>query len=620
MAEFEGQTIGSWQIKRYLGGGERGEMYLAEQMGAEAQAAIRIAELAVPPALLAAGKSPAAVFSQEAQRLVSLKHAYVLSLLEYGQQNQRGYLVMPYLSDGSLLDAFTPGKSTFRFALPLSAPTVVGLLDQVAGALQYLHEQGILHGSVKPSNMLLSPDASGGLHILLSDFGLASLFVSTPSRMTRHHSVLYSAPELLQGRPVPASDQYSLGIVVYELLTGRLPFVGNDPAQVIQQQLLIPPPPPRNYTPNIPPAVEQVLFRALSKDPSSRWPSVAAFAAAYRQAAAGQANVPQPQSQPVALPQQAPAAPVQQFPPASAAQPFSAVPVAPSALAVAPAVAPPAQAPWPGAAPAAPASPVVPQAGGGRGWNQAPGGWGNQYPANQPNRYQAYPAAQPPAPIVPNTPLAPARWRGRLVGLGIGGVVALVLAVVLVVVLVGGNKGASTANGGKPTTPPGATATTPGATPGVPSTATPGDQGTPSDGSTPGGSDGSQMIQTDQIITAVATVTNVSGDRQCNNQFPGSSKAEFQVGDTVLVVYTANLTQNQLQILVTVDKVDPTTGASLLTVPFMPPTPQPCAGKHNYVVAFATDGDQKGPGTYKAEISCLACGNFADATIFFEVR
>jgi serine/threonine protein kinase len=561
---------------------------------------MRVAQLAAPPALIAQGKSPVSLFNQEAQRLVSLKHPYVLSLLEYGQQNHRGYLVMPYLGDGSLLDAFTPGKPTFRFALPLSAPTVVGLLDQVAEALQYLHGQGILHGSVKPSNMLVSPDASGGLHILLSDYGLANLFVSTPSRITRNHSVLYSAPELLQGRQVAASDQYSLGIVVYELLTGRLPFVGNDPAQIIQQQMMVPPPPPRNYNATLPPAVENVLFRALAKDPASRWPSVAAFAAAYREAATGQANAPQPQAQQGAiLPAPTPpaaVAPVQQFV------------VSPGAP-----VAPAQQAPWPISPQSAPVSPPAPQASSGQGWNQPPSGWGSQYPANQAPPYPAYPA-QPPAPIVPNSPSAPARGRGRLVGFGIGGVIALALVVVLVVVLFGGNKTTSTATNGSPTTPPGATATTP--------RATPGGQGTPSSGSTPGGSGGAQMIETDQFITAIATVTDISGNRQCDNTFPGRSEAEFQTGDTVLVVYTANLAQNQLQILVNIDKIDATTGES--TGFYMPTPPQACPGIHTYVVSFATNDDpQKGPGKYKAEVFCLGCpatGINANATIFFQVQ
>jgi hypothetical protein len=617
MAELEGQTIGSWQLKRYLGGGERGEVYLAEQLGATARAAMRVAQLAAPPALLAAGKSPVSLFNEEAQRLVSLKHPYVLSLLEYGQQNQRGYLVMPYLPDGSLLEAFTPGKPAFRFALPLSAPTVVGLLDQVAGALQYLHEQGILHGSVKPSNMLLSPDAGGGLHILLSDFGLANLFVSTPSRIMRNHSVLYSAPELLQSRPVPASDQYSLGIVVYELLTGRLPFVGSDPAQVMQQQLLAPPPPPRNYHANIPPAVEQVLFRALAKDPSSRWPTVAAFAAAYREAAAGPARSPQPHGQPMpvgaapmsvgAAPQAAvpPAAPAQPFPPAPAGQPLSAPPAAP---AVAPVVAPAAQPPWSAAPQAAPAGPSAPHAGGGQGGNQPPGGWGSHSPANQPQAYQAYPA-QPPAPVAPNSSPAAVRARRRLVGLGIGGVLALALAVVLVVVLVGGNKNSPTASNGRATTPPsGATATAP--------RTTPGGQGTPPSGATPGSSGGSQMIQTDQFITAVATTTSVSGSGPCNYTFPEASTPEFRVGDQVMIVYTANLTSDQLNLFINIDRVDDI-GVALAN--YTPDVPPPCAGKHTYALAFGT-GD-KDPGTYKAEILCLTCGmDVPDATIFFQVR
>lgn len=127
------------------------------------------------------------------------------------------------------------------------------------------------------------------------------------------------------------------------------------------------------------------------------------------------------------------------------------------------------------------------------------------------------------------------------------------------------------------------------------------------------------MIQTDQFITAIATVTDVSGDRQCNNTFPDRSQADFQAGETVLIVYTANLTQDQLQLLMNIDKLDPTTGEAVHF--FTPSVPQACAGIHTYVVSFATNDDpQKGPGTYKVEVSCLSCGVVADATIFFQVR
>jgi serine/threonine protein kinase len=680
MAELAGQTIGSWHLKRLLGSGERGEVYLAEQLGATTQAALRVAQLAVQHPSLASGSSPASRFSQEAQRLVALKHGSVLSLLEYGQQNQRGYLVMSYLPDGSLLEAFSPGTPKFRFALPLQPATVAGLLDQVAGALGYLHGQGVLHGNVKPSNMLLASDAQGALHVLVSDFGLSSLFMSTPSQVMSNHSALYAAPELLQGQPVPASDQYSLGIVVYQLLTGHVPFGGSDLAQVIQQQLALPPPPPRNSNPSIPQTVEQVLFRALAKDPAARWPSVAAFAAAYREALAGYAGTRQPQDDSASLgsagqkpasvglkpqiggpvqaarpvpvplaapfvmppaqqvpqtPQQiaqqalkqapqplAPPPPAQQFPqpPVSSApnsppfamsgletqtapvvQPFQPAP----GSAPAPVLAPIAQAPWAGTPQAAPQGWNT--AAGGQGWSAPPGGeWGQQPPSARASGFQSPPVSYPEG--APGNPPAPSRSR-RLALLGGGGVVALVLVVTLVVVLVGGTKNASTANGNRPTSPPAGAAT---ATP----RATFGSQGTPSGGSTPGGSGGQQMIMTDQFVTAIATTTAVSGNGPCDYTFPSSSALRFRAGDQVMIVYTANLAADQLDLFINIDRVD-SSGVAIDN--YTPGATPPCAGRHTYVLAFDTGG--KSSGTYKAEILCLACGSTGpDATIFFEVQ
>ncbi|HEU5367600.1 MAG TPA: serine/threonine-protein kinase, partial [Ktedonobacterales bacterium] len=280
MARLEGQTIGGWHLQNYLGGGEHGEVYLVAQAATQKQAVMRVASLRLAGPQAPAGPSLAGRFSQEAQRLVELRHPSILPLYEYGQQNDLGYLVSAYIPDGSLQDAFTPGRPAFRFGLPLNAQTVGGLLEQVAAGLTYAHGRGVLHGNIKPANMLLSPDARGNLYLLLSDFGLPRLLGGS---LVTASTIFYAAPEAFYQQLTEASDQYSLAMVVYQLLTGRLPF-GGDSQQVMQQQMQAAPPPLRSFNPNVPPLVETVVLHALAKQPVARWPSVGAFMLAYKEA------------------------------------------------------------------------------------------------------------------------------------------------------------------------------------------------------------------------------------------------------------------------------------------------------------------------------------------------
>src|SRR6266704_1719682 len=158
---------------------------------------------------------------------------------------------------------------------------VVSYVKQVAAALQYVHEQKFIHRDVKPENMLL------GRHeeVLLSDFGLAALAHSSASLSTQQAvgTLPYMAPEQIEGHPRPASDQYALGVVVYEWLCGSRPFEGSA-TEVMVQQLTMPPPPLHEQVATIPLGIEQVVLRALAKDPRDRFASVWDFAEALTQA------------------------------------------------------------------------------------------------------------------------------------------------------------------------------------------------------------------------------------------------------------------------------------------------------------------------------------------------
>src|SRR5439155_7871792 len=179
--------------------------------------------------------------------------------------------VMEYASNGTLRQRHPKG-------IPLSPLSIVPYIQQAASALQYAHDRKLVHRDIKPENMLLGPNNQ----ILLSDFGLVLIAQSTGTRSTKEMggTVPYMAPEQLQGRPRPASDQYALGIVVYEWLSGDRPFNGTF-TEIASQHMFVPPPSLRSKIPGISPEIEQVVLTALSKDPQQRFSSIKAFAVAF---------------------------------------------------------------------------------------------------------------------------------------------------------------------------------------------------------------------------------------------------------------------------------------------------------------------------------------------------
>ena len=186
------------------------------------------------------------------------------------------FLVIDYAPNGTLRQRYPKGS-----LVPL--PVIVSSVKQVADALQYAHEQKFIHRDVKPENMLLGRRQE----VLLSDFGIATIAHSTSSLNVSAEgtsgTLAYMAPEQIEGHPRPASDQYALGVVVYEWLCGERPFEGSV-SEVMAQHLSMPPLPLRERMPAIPPEVEQVVLRALAKDPKARFASVADFATALEQA------------------------------------------------------------------------------------------------------------------------------------------------------------------------------------------------------------------------------------------------------------------------------------------------------------------------------------------------
>lgn len=280
---LEGTQLGHYRLTRFIQGGGMGEVYLAEDLTLSRQVAIKV--MKTEPTLYPdaqASKDAARLFQREMRAISMLDHAHILTLLEAGEQqighDNVAYMAMPYCPEGSLADWIRRYHST----KPLSPDEVAQVLQQAAGALQYAHDQQILHLDVKPSNFLVrrQQDPSQLPNLLLADFGVAKMATTSRLSGTVRGTLEYMAPEQLAGTPVAASDQYALGIMVYELLTGRTPFQGTLPQALPHMHANVDPEPPSAVNPSLPSVLDKAVLRALAKKPQDRFASVKEFASA----------------------------------------------------------------------------------------------------------------------------------------------------------------------------------------------------------------------------------------------------------------------------------------------------------------------------------------------------
>lgn len=266
MASRVGQQFGNYQLIQLLGKGHFAEVYLGGHIHLGTLAAVKVLQTRL---------MDVDAFRTEARIVAHLIHPNIVRVLEFGIEDEDPYLVMDFAPFGSLRQRHPKGER-----IPLL--TVISYVEQVADALQYAHDDRLVHRDVKPENMLVGRRNE----VLLSDFGIATLAQSSPGQRLSDTSgtMLYIAPEQLRGRPCAASDQYSLGIVVYEWLCGMPPFTGPSALEVAMKQLSEPPRSLRDTIPSISPAVEQVVMRAIAKDAGARFESVQGFATALEQA------------------------------------------------------------------------------------------------------------------------------------------------------------------------------------------------------------------------------------------------------------------------------------------------------------------------------------------------
>jgi serine/threonine protein kinase len=285
---------GRYRLVRSLGSGGMGEVYLMQDMRINRQVAIKVTRSEGNPYPgSTAAKEAARLFEREARAIAALEHPNILPLYDFGEEIRDGttitYMVMPFCTDGSLASWLRQRNSTAM----LSLQDVAHLVEEAADALQYAHDQNVMHLDVKASNFLLRSNKKHPNHptLLLADFGIArsSATVDNSSRTIRG-TPTSMAPEQWSSNPVPATDQYALAVMTYELLVGRTPFVGSM-EQVMYQHFSAQPPPPSALNPELSTAIDSVILRALAKKPEDRFPSIADFATAFEEAVRSSNNV-----------------------------------------------------------------------------------------------------------------------------------------------------------------------------------------------------------------------------------------------------------------------------------------------------------------------------------------
>jgi len=272
------QQFGNYRLLRPLNIGKDNTLYLGEHLHLKTLAAIKLYH----SQLL---QDDQASFLAEAHLLARLIHPHIARVIEGGVEHDIPFLVMAYTSAGTLRLRHPGG-------VPLPLSVIVTYVKQLAAALDYIHSQQVLHLDIKPENIWIGYNDE----TLLSNFR-----VTLPSHSSRSESVQdvievvnYMAPEQIQGHASPASDQYMVGIVVYEWLCGSRPFLSANYVEIARHHLHTPPPALCGKVPDLAPAVEQVVMRALSKDEAERFPTMQAFAYALEQSYLAPWNIATP--------------------------------------------------------------------------------------------------------------------------------------------------------------------------------------------------------------------------------------------------------------------------------------------------------------------------------------
>ena len=272
MMRLTGKAWGRFQIKEERGRGGMAVVYKAYDCILQRTVALKVLH-----PTLAANKEFTERFRREAITAANLRHPNIVVIFDVGSHEQFQYIVMEYL-EGQTLQREIQETGRLPFARILS------ILGQMAAALDYAHEQGLVHRDVKPANMIIGRSD----HVTLTDFGLVK--AAQRSQITGEGSTMgtlrYMSPEQAMGRDLDSrADVYSLGVVVYEMLAGETPFSGSTPYQTLHSLIYKAPPPLSLHNPRVAPGVESAVLRSLAKDPEKRFGTAGEFVEALARAA-----------------------------------------------------------------------------------------------------------------------------------------------------------------------------------------------------------------------------------------------------------------------------------------------------------------------------------------------
>ena len=272
--DLTGKQLGEYKIIEQVGRGATSDVYKAFQPNLNRYVGIKVLSSFVSDKDAFRKR-----FTREARAVAQLDHPNILPVYSFDQQDNQVYLVMRYVDTGSLADTLAEMNGK-----PMSLDRALKILEQVGSALSHAHNLGIIHRDVKPGNILLGPNN----WVLLTDFGLVKILEDSTTITQSGVGVgtpNYMAPEQVRGDPVDArADVYALGAMLYQIITGQVPFEGESGIAVALKHLNEAPKPPRMVNPDLPLAVDQVILKALTKDRELRYQSVDELVAAFREA------------------------------------------------------------------------------------------------------------------------------------------------------------------------------------------------------------------------------------------------------------------------------------------------------------------------------------------------
>ena len=284
-----GKTLGNYRIDRLLGEGGMGAVYQAYDLSLQRDVAIKLIH-----EHFARLPSFRERFIQEARLMASLNHSGIVKVYTLNTDGNMFYLPMEFIAGGDLRQLLDKMLASGQW-LPLHE--AIRLVEQLCQTLEYAHQHKVLHRDIKPANLMIKREPSKGLpfRLVLTDLGLARILEGKglTQEGTTVGTPAYMSPEQASGRETdPRSDVYSLGILLYELVVGRLPFPIRSITEAVRYHTQEPPPPPRSIRPSVPEAVEQVILKALAKDPNQRYASAAELGTVLAKVMAGLETAP----------------------------------------------------------------------------------------------------------------------------------------------------------------------------------------------------------------------------------------------------------------------------------------------------------------------------------------